>query len=540
VRGTVIAVFLLCLTCALFFQWRGGAYRAEFSGSDEAAHFVTSLMVRDYVASGLPAAPRKFAEDYYVRYPKVAFGIWPPLFHISQAAWMLAFPPSRIAVVVLMAIWSALLALACFVALREDFGAAAAACFAVLLVSLPDVQAAAATDMPDVMMAAFMCAATLFFGRYLDKERVRDSALFGVFAGLAILVKYNALALALVPPFSVLLARRWDLLRRPSFYLPIGVVAALCGPWYVFNRSLVRYAMEPDPGLADIPLAVRENTAAFAGIVGVPLLVLAAVGLWSKFRPGAKAIGPRGKWMASAALLAVLWVFHSLLYPIHQTRYLLAAAPALLLFAAAGLARAFALLERAAGRRIPAAAALGAVAVVYLATTFSIPVKRHFGFSEVARAVVARTGRNTAGVLVSGPAEAEGMLISEMALLDREQHHFVLRASKVLARSTWMGARYRLLYQTSGEIGDFLKRAPVSMVAVDQTEGYRRPHHRLLQEALNARPDTWRRVNVGGPETILIYQRIGNAPAFSESPIMLGLDETLGRSLPLTPDLSSQ
>lgn len=32
-------------------------------------------MIRDYIANGFPASPMKFAEEYYVHYPKVAFGM---------------------------------------------------------------------------------------------------------------------------------------------------------------------------------------------------------------------------------------------------------------------------------------------------------------------------------------------------------------------------------------------------------------------------------------------------------------------------------
>src|ERR1700676_3378605 len=103
----VSACFLAFFLIAVLLQWRAGAFLAEFSGSDEAAHLVTSLMVHDYVAAGMPGSPVKFAEDYYVRYPKVTFGIWPPLFHLSQAAWMLTFSPSRGSVLILMAVWAA-------------------------------------------------------------------------------------------------------------------------------------------------------------------------------------------------------------------------------------------------------------------------------------------------------------------------------------------------------------------------------------------------------------------------------------------------
>ena len=60
------AVFVGLLLVAILWQWLGRAYSSEFSGADESAHFVTGLMIRDYVAAGFPTTPMKFAEEYYV------------------------------------------------------------------------------------------------------------------------------------------------------------------------------------------------------------------------------------------------------------------------------------------------------------------------------------------------------------------------------------------------------------------------------------------------------------------------------------------
>ncbi|HJZ98096.1 MAG TPA: oligosaccharide flippase family protein, partial [Candidatus Solibacter sp.] len=71
-----MAVFLLA---AIVLQWRDGAFHAEFDGHpDEAGHFITSLMIRDYAATRIGTNPLAFARDYYLHYPRVALGHWPP------------------------------------------------------------------------------------------------------------------------------------------------------------------------------------------------------------------------------------------------------------------------------------------------------------------------------------------------------------------------------------------------------------------------------------------------------------------------------
>ena len=93
-RSPIAAV--ASLSCVLLLQWTEGAYQAEFGGHpDEAAHYVTGLMIHDYVAAGLPGNPMTFALEYYDHYPKVALGNWPPLFYVLQAGWTLLFTPDR-------------------------------------------------------------------------------------------------------------------------------------------------------------------------------------------------------------------------------------------------------------------------------------------------------------------------------------------------------------------------------------------------------------------------------------------------------------
>ena len=59
-----LLLWLLLLALATALQCHNGAYSSEFAGHpDEAAHVVTSLMIRDYLVEGLPSleSPISFA-----------------------------------------------------------------------------------------------------------------------------------------------------------------------------------------------------------------------------------------------------------------------------------------------------------------------------------------------------------------------------------------------------------------------------------------------------------------------------------------------
>ncbi|MGZ4972189.1 MAG: hypothetical protein ACXWDN_05465, partial [Limisphaerales bacterium] len=122
-RRTCLLPFLLFFAVVVMMQSFTGAYRAEFgSEPDEAAHYVTGLMIRDYIAHGFPGSPMHFAKDYYEHYPKVALGHWPPMFYLIQSAWTLIFSPSRVSIMLLMAVLTAGAAKIFFNFLRAKFG----------------------------------------------------------------------------------------------------------------------------------------------------------------------------------------------------------------------------------------------------------------------------------------------------------------------------------------------------------------------------------------------------------------------------------
>src|SRR5579872_3290775 len=98
------AIGLVLLFIELALQCFAGAYTSEFGEyPDEASHYVTGLLVRDYIAAGFPAHPMKYAQEYYLHYPRVAFGHYPPMFYIVQALWTLVLPVSRTSTMLLMA-----------------------------------------------------------------------------------------------------------------------------------------------------------------------------------------------------------------------------------------------------------------------------------------------------------------------------------------------------------------------------------------------------------------------------------------------------
>ena len=528
-RRRGIAAFTAFWCAAVLMLTLSGAFTHELGGAaDEAAHFMTGLMIHDYVASGIRTAPLDFAKDYYAHYPKLAFGIWPPLFHVMEAAWMVLISPSKVSVLLMLGGITALLAFLLFRTVERRFGFAAGICAGLLLISAPIMQQSTNLVMVDSSVALFSFLAIIRFGRFLESARWQDSAMFGIWASAAILSKYNGVALAFVPPLCAAFTGRWDIMRRGSTWLAAGVVFVICGSWYLPMWRLVAYAAEPTPRFGTVLPAMWANTAALAGIMGIPLLIVAGTGIVLKLRRGRTTpIRNQGIWIPAAALIVSCWAFHSITTQDPEPRYLLPALAPLILFLTAGI---HGLSHRF---RVPAALLAFGLSVLYAAGSFTLMRTPHLGYAEVASDISKQRDPGLGIILADGAAESEGMAVSEIAIRDRRPDHYVLRGSKVLARSTWMGAKYHPLHQTPEQVLQALDAAGVAAVILQTDAPAGIPHHRLLADALHSATATWTRWSdrawVHAEGNLMVYRRI--RPIQGPFCLDLSLEETLHHNM---------
>jgi 4-amino-4-deoxy-L-arabinose transferase-like glycosyltransferase len=520
-----VAAALFFLAIALLLQWRAGAYSAELAGHpDEPAHYVTGLMLHDYLTTWPLAPPLRFAENFYVHYPKMAFGHWPPVFYIIQAAWTIPFSASRGSVLVLMAVLTMLLALVVYRAAAREFGAAIGAGCALLVILLPTVQEFAAMVMTEIPIALMCLLAALSYGRYLATGRWQDSAWFGLLAAIAIMTKGNALALALVPPLALVFSRRLELVREKSFWLAPLIVAVVCAPWYA---TTLRMQQEGWIETFDLPFLLRAfatNTPDLVRLTGPVLFLLAAAGIVVKVAVPWKARRVEPQWAALAALIASVWIFQSVVPVGLDIRQLVTAAAPLLLFAAAGTVW-------LAGRLRTRALYVGAAtALLFAATTFTIPKKPHHGFGRLVDDLLAQPANGNRVVLVSSQYVGEGVVISEVARLEHRPGHVILRASKVLAQSEWTGANYHVLYPDSAAVMKYLTGIPTGVLVMDDTPGRKdHLHHHQLEEVLRDYPDRWQLIKEYSKN--LRAYRLRSEGDRAPGKIRIDLDPMLGRTI---------
>jgi hypothetical protein len=498
-RPALLTAIFFVLAFDLAFAWQkmGGAYESEFGGHpDEAAHYVTGLMVRDYIASGLPGSPMAYAESYYSHYPKIGLGVWPPFFYAVQSAWTLPFGAGRLAVLLLMAAIAGTCGAIIFGSLRKEVGGWIAAIAALCWLSLPLIREQYGMIMAEGLSAVLMLAATLALGAFLDHGRTRDAVYFGVFSGLAILTKGTGLALAFMALLAVLLSRKWSIVLRPALWGGGAIAVLLAGPWTWKFKDLGKGGwLYPGPTWEFTREALPYYLGKYAVALGPVLLVLAAAGaVVLILRRGASS----GKWAAIAALVPAVIVFQSLAPVGLEARHLIPAIAPALMFAAVALGGFAALIQRRMGeaerrkRWVPPVVGAAAALVILLG---SLPVHKK-GFTGFAPLADFYVNTATAGdaVLVSSDARGEGMFIAEVAMRDPQRPSFtVRRASKELAASEWSGRGYQPKYTNNHDLLAYLKSGKVRYVVRDDSvpAEKRVEHHEDLRTIMLSEGDAF-------------------------------------------------
>lgn len=499
-RTWLMMALVLVLGFDLAFAWQrhAGAYSSEFGGHpDEAAHYVTGLMIRDYIAKGMPGNPMTFAQEYYRHYPKIALGIWPPVFYLVQSAWTLPFGVSRTSMLLLICVLAAILATMLFCSLREEVGGVPAALGGALLLSLPLVRENYSMVMAEMLSAVFMFGAAYAFGRFLEEEKRSHVLWFGLLSALAILTKGTGVALALMAGLALLISGKWALLRRPALWGAAVLTVVLAGPWtwHFRNEGRLHGAwMEPSTSLHYISLALPYFGGKLFFSLGLVVVAFMLVGMWVKLAgPGAR----KGRWAAFAALIVGVFVFHVLTPVALEARYLIPVLPAGVAFAVAGMGALVARLGGRVSEGVKAWAPAAATALLLGASvgwfTLYPPrwrAKQWTGFRPLAQLICRDHAPGTATVLVSSDASGEGMFISELAMADERPGHVVERASKVLASMQWTGREYRPRFASDEALLEYLGSGAFGYVALDDSiSGFKRQaHHEMLERVLTGNP----------------------------------------------------
>lgn len=486
-EGAVLAI------TAILIQAHVGAkvLLGSLTDPDGPAHYVTGVMVYEFFRHPFASPALHFAKTFYVKFPKVAFGHWPPGLYLLEAAWFALWGPTILSARLLSAATAATIAVWIAVRLSRSYDwVVAVGCAAVFASAIPLQQAAWIVG-SDLLTAGLMLMAMLSLADFLQQPGKRPALLFGLCCGAALLTKGSSWACGISALLAPLLCRQAGRYGNRWFYIGGVVACALGAPFYLIANH---YAVAYPAGYAHLtsvtlPLASRWNA--------VPILIRFVPGVFGSIALLGFIDSLRLRWLAgdnspavTDEIVAGTWVIGQVLFlfalPLTaEGRVFLPSLAALVFPFARGLTTLQALAKHAGwiSRVIPAALALVAIASGAMA-----PFTWVEGYREAARAIP--FPQDGALMLVSSDGFGEGAWIAERLSMDPFQAGVILRASRLLAESDWGGNLYHLKVRDAGEVHGMLAEIPIRYVAVIRSNGIPpHPDEALLDQALRGDPE---------------------------------------------------
>jgi hypothetical protein len=496
-----------------------GAYGTGRSlTGDEASHFVNSLLVFDWLREAPLRNPMRFAQDYYQHLPRVTIGHWPPLFYVFQAGVFAGAGRSSAAALAFQAVIAGLAAGWPAALVQRRLGWLAGLATGVAVLASPDVMFLLDAVMVDTLLALFILASAVCWGRFASTGTVRWAVLFAATASSAILIKGNGFALAALPLLHAGLTRDMGTLRNPRAWLAAILVAITTLPWYALTWRIAAEGFGYGWGWDYTSHAVPAYATGIFGVIGAIAVVGFGAALWMLVRRSPE--GRQDHELAAIAAAALAVFLFQLAAPAAITmRYLVALVPATMVVATVGLAE----LSRLV-RVSPLALCGLATALLMLGNATSIFVPPHvspFGMRAMARDLLSRDDRNPL-VLVAADPRGEGALIAAFAEFDPGRTHWVLRATQFLARGGFMAQGYATRFSDAGAVRQWLAASGIGWLVVDVSgDPDTLEHHRQIVDAVTAAGWTpiGARKRPGGE--LRLYQLRTDAPSQAQMAALL-------------------
>jgi hypothetical protein len=542
----------MALACAVQF-WTGALPGSFGAHPDEGAHYVTGLMLRDFLLSGSYRSPMSFALGYYVHYPAVGLGHWPPGFYMLEGAWMTLFGSSRVVVLILEQALGALTSVLIVRVARERLSWGLAIWSGAIFLVFPATRSAIGLTAPEMLMCVLVVLAALAYGRFLSQPTVARGAVFGVLASAAMLVKGNAFLLALLPPIMLLATRRWSLLTRIGFWTPLAIVLVLVAPWQVMTMRLGPQVLGGvgSPGGGDssgiagaaihaMPALAKQTLVSF-GVWALPIVALCVIIVivrWKTFPTS---------WHVLMGVAIATIVFHIVIAAGLELRYLITAMPAFALALATGIAELQALVTvRSArtGRAVAVVSSITGVVAFGISNTGWRNEGRFNpgGIGWAAGTVMRDIGSQRSAVLVSSQNYKEVAFVAEIAMRDAPRpHHYVVRAYKAFSSADWNGRKIEQTTGTEADMVAYLDSVPIRYVVIDTATGlWPVPHHVMLRHLVETRPE-WARQALGSDSTLntfLVFRHTGPLPTHEPqvNVSVAGIRAGSDKAKPVTPE----
>jgi len=393
---------------------------------------VSGVCVLDYFRTAFGSNPITFDESYYVHYPKLALGHWPPMFYIIQAAWYATFGVTTFSAILLMGVITTAAAVALAFRFMRLGGIPAALLGTGVFLSLPLTGMSTRLVMADIFASLLMLFVIFALSDALMSGRRGLLMAFGLWTIAAVLTKESAATLVIVAPTVIIVTRGktllvWKNARR--FVLGCCLSAALVLLLDAVTGVLHLRGIADPRGSAEL-VRYRLALGQFLGAAPAAVLLVAAYGVFRNLTVRTNLISSERRTLTKVAAVWLAVAFLGQLFfrgKAMEPRYFLPACFPLAMLFTEGVCLIRMDIMHRIGSRAAALAAVGALALASIASSPAIKLRQRTGYAEIASSIP----YNSAGpvILVSADALGEGAMVVERLLGDSARAGGVLRAS---------------------------------------------------------------------------------------------------------------
>jgi hypothetical protein len=281
---------LLPLALLLAMGLHAATYRASepWYNGDEPRHVMTGVFFHDLLLDGAWSHPIRYATDYYLQYPALALGIYPPLYHLVEGMVMLPLGSSMSIAKGLIVLFALLAGVYLFAIARRKRGPEASALACLLLLLAPAVFKLSSYVMLEVPTLAWSLMFLFHLDRYFELGRRRDLGLAAAAAAATALTRFSGYYL--LPTVAILLVLRAERRRRmasPEAIVAVLLVVAVIAPYYALAAQWIgglhfQQAMggssTPESSFS-FPRSLLDYPASLPKQIGWPLAIAGVVGL---------------------------------------------------------------------------------------------------------------------------------------------------------------------------------------------------------------------------------------------------------------------
>jgi uncharacterized membrane protein len=475
-RGLVACAVTIGIFAALLFLT--SPTDGDFWWFDASRHAMNGVFVRDFFLEGGLLHPVDYARRYYLQYPGINIGFYPPFFYLTAAPFLAVFGASHAVVQAVVALYALAAGLLAYLIAARTMPRIPALATALCILGLPEMSLWSRQVQPDVPAVALLLATAYLLIRHLENGKAGWLWATSLCLGLAMLTRVQVMH-AIPVVGLLLLAYRGG--KYPSFKVKAWaamLLAALSFPSLAATLYFSRTNQALAQNMPDMPGRwTLGNWTWYAeqlpGQMGWPALVFTIAGLIA-----AGVSYRQNKSVASAVAAAFClgsWIFFSVVSN-KDPRFNLPSLPFLFLVASMGLAW---LMPRAARVALPLLALWLAVQALWVT---EVPVAR--GFKEAALLSASLAPKN-ANTLIS--AHRDGSYIFDMRTMAGRRDIGIRRADKLFVEIDIMrelGIKDRNLDQAA--IARMLQSQNVAVIVAQAGYLSDQPTMRNFQALLDA------------------------------------------------------